>query len=202
MATPRARPPPGQPTPTHIHDHRLARTTSCSPIPAVDGPRRLRRPRRATRPGDLGWPPNEHGRRYRHGTPSPTVPAAAAADTARTPSPPTAPPAAPQARTPSHRPRTVRPIPTGTSAAAGSAPRVAQSRRTPPDLGFRVTPHGLRHAHASWLLAGGADLQVVKERLGHASITTTEKYLHTLPTADQSALAALDKMRAPRRRTA
>jgi integrase len=24
-------------------------------------------------------------------------------------------------------------------------------------LGFRVTPHGLRHAHASWLLAGGAD---------------------------------------------
>jgi hypothetical protein len=44
------------------------------------------------------------------------------------------------------------------------------------ELGFHVTPHGLRHAHASWLLAGGADLQVVKERLGHASITTTEKY--------------------------
>jgi integrase len=46
------------------------------------------------------------------------------------------------------------------------------------ELGFHITPHGLRHAHASWLLAGGADLQVVKERLGHASITTTEKYLH------------------------
>jgi integrase len=32
--------------------------------------------------------------------------------------------------------------------------------------------HDLRHSHASWLLAGGADLKVVKERLGHASIMT------------------------------
>jgi site-specific recombinase XerD len=53
----------------------------------------------------------------------------------------------------------------------------------------------LRHAHASWLLAGGADLQVVKERLGHASISTTEKYLHTLPEADETALSALHHMR-------
>jgi site-specific recombinase XerD len=45
-------------------------------------------------------------------------------------------------------------------------------------LGIRVRIHDLRHAHASWLLAGGADLQVVKERLGHATIATTEKYLH------------------------
>jgi hypothetical protein len=44
-----------------------------------------------------------------------------------------------------------------------------------------VRIHDLRHAHASWLLAGGADLQVVKERLGHASIATTERYLHSLP---------------------
>ena len=66
------------------------------------------------------------------------------------------------------------------------------------DIGFHVTPHGLRHAHASWLLAGGADLQVVKERLGHGSITTTEKYLHTLPGADTAALAALDVVRGRR----
>jgi integrase len=58
-----------------------------------------------------------------------------------------------------------------------------------------VTFHGLRHAHASWLLAGGADLQVVRERLGHAKISTTEGYLHTLPGADQTALAALGKIR-------
>lgn len=35
--------------------------------------------------------------------------------------------------------------------------------------------HDLRHSHASWLLAGGADLQVVRDRLGHASIATTSK---------------------------
>jgi integrase len=65
-------------------------------------------------------------------------------------------------------------------------------------LGFHVTPHGLRHAHASWLLAGGADLQVVKERLGHGSITTTDKYLHVLPTADDEALKAMDVIRGRR----
>jgi hypothetical protein len=51
--------------------------------------------------------------------------------------------------------------------------------------------HGLRHAHVSWQLAGGADLQIVKERLGHATITTTERCMHTLPGADEAALAAL-----------
>ena len=48
--------------------------------------------------------------------------------------------------------------------------------------------HDLRHSHASWLPAGGADLQVVKERLGHASIMTTQCYLHTLPEADEAAI--------------
>src|SRR6266496_3286633 len=66
------------------------------------------------------------------------------------------------------------------------------------DLGMAPRVHDLRHAHASWLLAGGADLQVVKERLGHASIATTEKYLHSLPTADETALDALTKIRNPR----
>lgn len=58
-----------------------------------------------------------------------------------------------------------------------------------------IKMHGLRHAHASWLLAGGADLQVVKERLGHGSISTTEKYLHTLPDADDTAVEAFAKIR-------
>jgi integrase len=63
------------------------------------------------------------------------------------------------------------------------------------EITFPVRAHDLRHAHASWLLAGGADLQVVKERLGHGSISTTEKYLHTLPDADDTALDAFTKIR-------
>jgi integrase len=63
------------------------------------------------------------------------------------------------------------------------------------EIQTRVRMHDLRHAHASWLLAGGADLQVVKDRLGHSSISTTEKYLHTLPEADETALSALHHMR-------
>lgn len=62
-------------------------------------------------------------------------------------------------------------------------------------LEIRVRIHDLRHAHASWLLAGGADLQVVKERLGHADIATTARYLHTLPEADETALEALSAIR-------
>lgn len=62
-------------------------------------------------------------------------------------------------------------------------------------LGFHVRVHDLRHAHASWLLAGGADLQAVKDRMGHARLTTTEQYLHSLPHADAAAIAALDHIR-------
>jgi integrase len=62
-------------------------------------------------------------------------------------------------------------------------------------LTFTPTMRDLRHAHASWMLAGGADIQIVKERLGHATIATTERYLHTLPDADETALDALSAIR-------
>lgn len=158
------------------------------------GPMRRRLPEVLPDPARLGLTdPNDKGRRYHHGTPT-----AYGAGRCRC----------------RHCKNAVAAYRAGRRASGEDAPRAPRTRDTDghisadwfrknvwgkavskAELGFHITPHHLRHAHASWLLAGGADLQVVKERLGHGSITTTEKYLHALPGADQAALKALAAIR-------
>ena len=71
----------------------------------------------------------------------------------------------------------------GTKLSRQSAWTVLQTAAQRADLAGKVSPHTMRHSFATHLLENGADVRVVQELLGHASVTTTQIY--TLVTVDQ-----------------
>jgi integrase/recombinase XerD len=71
----------------------------------------------------------------------------------------------------------------GTRLSRVSAWEIVKSAAEKSGLTSKVTPHVFRHSYATHLLDGGADIRVVQELLGHASVTTTQIY--TLITIDK-----------------
>lgn len=57
----------------------------------------------------------------------------------------------------------------------------------------RTAPHDLRHTFASWLVEDGVSLRTVQYLMGHASITTTERYSHLAPDVHDRTLEALER---------
>jgi len=72
--------------------------------------------------------------------------------------------------------------------------RVVRKHAAAAGITTKLSPHTLRHCFATHLLAGGADLRIVQELLGHADVTTTQIYTHV----DQTQLQNVHRKYHPR----
>jgi integrase len=90
-------------------------------------------------------------------------------------------------------------VPTARAAVAVELARRVRARELSEEEAVRrrlpdhVTPHGLRHTYASWLIARGVHAKVIQERLGHASIQETmDRYGHLFPDEADRTRDAID----------
>ena len=74
----------------------------------------------------------------------------------------------------------------GNALCVGQIQRIVRRIALKAKITGRVSPHWLRHSHASHALENGCPIHLVQKQLNHSNISTTGKYLHARPTESSS----------------